>query len=260
MHTAPPAPSQVKVLRCIRPPRDVDVVLGQYTGSDSEPGYLQDPTVPPGSRTPTFASLALFVENDRCSGSGCWCSNCCCCSGCCCCLVRGTFEPPPHHHPPPAPLHRPRQVGGCALHPQGRQGAQRAQSGDPHPAAPHPPLYLWGQPGRLAQRGARRGGGEGSGGGGGVQHKRLPHAYPHPQIVVRLQPDEAIYLKMIVKKPGLGMDTAISELDLDYRRRYPGEAVLVAGGARDKGEGGSPGWPSACATPPPPLPPRRRHP
>ena len=125
---------------------------------------------------------------------------------------------------------------------------------------PTPHFIFGGNPDASRNEARAGGGGRGAGGGGGVQHKRLPHAYPHPQIVVRLQPDEAIYLKMIVKKPGLGMDTAISELDLDYRRRYPGEAVLVAGGARDKGEGGSPGWPSACATPPPPLPPRRRHP
>lgn len=27
-----------------------------------------DPTVPPGSKTPTFAAVTLFVDNDRCGG------------------------------------------------------------------------------------------------------------------------------------------------------------------------------------------------
>ena len=91
--------------------------------------------------------------------------------------------------------------------------------------------------------------------------------------MVRLQPDEAIYLKLIVKRPGerpagracpggliqhlalmlpeqtvshlscpppthnhlaTGLDTdstAISELDLDYSRRYPGGLVVGAGTA-----------------------------
>lgn len=31
---------------------------------------------------------------------------------------------------------------------------------------------------------------------------------------------EAIYAKMVVKKPGLDMDTEMSELDLSYQERY----------------------------------------
>ena len=45
------------------------------------------------------------------------------------------------------------------------------------------------------------------------------------EIVVRLQPDEAIYLKLMVKEPGLETIPVISELDLDYRRRYPGVVI-----------------------------------
>jgi hypothetical protein len=37
---------------------------------------------------------------------------------------------------------------------------------------------------------------------------------------VRLQPDEAIYMKIVVKKPGLEMDSIVSELDLSYKQRY----------------------------------------
>lgn len=39
------------------------------------------------------------------------------------------------------------------------------------------------------------------------------------ELVFRLQPDEAIYLKMALKEPGLGMTPIISELDLTYRVR-----------------------------------------
>jgi glucose-6-phosphate 1-dehydrogenase len=60
-----------KLLRCVQPvvyPRDV--VLGQYTRSadGALPGYTDDPTVPAGSRTATFASCVLRVWNDRWSG------------------------------------------------------------------------------------------------------------------------------------------------------------------------------------------------
>ncbi len=39
-----------------------------------------------------------------------------------------------------------------------------------------------------------------------------------PQL--RLQPDEAIYMKIVVKKPGLEMESIVSELDLSYKQRY----------------------------------------
>ena len=37
---------------------------------------------------------------------------------------------------------------------------------------------------------------------------------------LRLQPDEAIYMKIVVKKPGLEMESIVSELDLSYKHRY----------------------------------------
>ena len=36
----------------------------------------------------------------------------------------------------------------------------------------------------------------------------------------RFQPDEAIYMKMVVKMPGLDMATTISEMNLSYGERY----------------------------------------
>ena len=59
---------KVKVIRSIRPIDMANVVLGQYKGANKLPGYLDDETVPPGSRCPTFAAMALFVDNARWDG------------------------------------------------------------------------------------------------------------------------------------------------------------------------------------------------
>lgn len=64
---------QVKVLKCIAPVAVPDVVLGQYVGdpegdSHSRLGYLDDPTIPEGSCTPTFATTVLYVQNERWDG------------------------------------------------------------------------------------------------------------------------------------------------------------------------------------------------
>ncbi|KAL3640064.1 Glucose-6-phosphate 1-dehydrogenase, cytoplasmic isoform [Castilleja foliolosa] len=48
------------------------------------------------------------------------------------------------------------------------------------------------------------------------------------EIVMRLQPSEAIYMKLTVKQPGLEMSTAQSELDLSYRQRYQGVVIPEA--------------------------------
>lgn len=58
----------MQVLRCIKPPALDHVVLGQYTAAQGEDGYLDDPTVPQGSKTPTFASIVLYINNDRWAG------------------------------------------------------------------------------------------------------------------------------------------------------------------------------------------------
>lgn len=59
---------QVNVLKTMPPLRAEDVVLGQYTkGGDTE-GYLDDPTVPAGSRTPTFAQAHLRINTPRWDG------------------------------------------------------------------------------------------------------------------------------------------------------------------------------------------------
>ncbi|CAI2179225.1 14959_t:CDS:2 [Funneliformis geosporum] len=43
---------------------------------------------------------------------------------------------------------------------------------------------------------------------------------PRNELVIRVQPNEAVYMKMTSKLPGLSMDTVISELDLTYNRRF----------------------------------------
>jgi hypothetical protein len=64
---------KVKVLRSISEIQLQDVVLGQYIGNENgtgqeKLGYLDDPTVPKGSNTPTFACAVLRIKNDRWDG------------------------------------------------------------------------------------------------------------------------------------------------------------------------------------------------
>ncbi|KAL5991171.1 Glucose-6-phosphate 1-dehydrogenase, cytoplasmic isoform [Asimina triloba] len=48
------------------------------------------------------------------------------------------------------------------------------------------------------------------------------------EFVIRLQPSEAMYMKLTVKKPGLEMSTVQSELDLSYKQRYHGATIPEA--------------------------------
>jgi len=43
---------------------------------------------------------------------------------------------------------------------------------------------------------------------------------PRNELVIRVQPNESVYLKMNSKLPGLSMQTVQTELDLTYRRRF----------------------------------------
>lgn len=47
------------------------------------------------------------------------------------------------------------------------------------------------------------------------------HGLERNELVLRLQPDEAVYLKLNIKSPGLVGDPVLSELDLSYKTRYP---------------------------------------
>eukprot|EP01065_Artemidia_motanka_P027553 TRINITY_DN32741_c0_g1_i1.p1 TRINITY_DN32741_c0_g1~~TRINITY_DN32741_c0_g1_i1.p1 ORF type:complete len:551 (+),score=211.01 TRINITY_DN32741_c0_g1_i1:65-1654(+) len=48
------------------------------------------------------------------------------------------------------------------------------------------------------------------------------HQLARNELVMVLQPSEAVYMKVNVKQPGLSFDPAQSELDLTYRQRYKG--------------------------------------
>ena len=64
---------QVKVLKSISPIELENTVLGQYVGNpdaegDGKFGYLDDPTVPKGSITPTFATSVMYIRNEKWDG------------------------------------------------------------------------------------------------------------------------------------------------------------------------------------------------
>ena len=40
------------------------------------------------------------------------------------------------------------------------------------------------------------------------------------ELVIRLQPNEAMYLKVMTKQPGMSFEPVESELDLTYKSRY----------------------------------------
>lgn len=71
-----------------------------------------------------------------------------------------------------------------------------------------------------------------------------PLVPPWPPLqVIRIQPNEAIYLKVNNKVPGLGLRIDISRLDLSYKSKYnkqlPGEAGAAAAVEIRRGHRGS---------------------
>ncbi|XP_057454462.1 glucose-6-phosphate 1-dehydrogenase, chloroplastic-like isoform X1 [Lotus japonicus] len=149
---------KVKVLRSMRPLQLENVVTGQYKGHSkggkSYPGYADDPSVPKGSLTPTFAAAALFIDNARWDG---------------------------------VPF---LMKAGKALH------TKRAEIR----------VQFRHVPGNLYKRNF------------GADMDKATN-----ELVLRVQPDEAIYLKVNNKIPGLGMRLDRSDLNLLYRARYPTE-------------------------------------
>ncbi|XP_053704681.1 glucose-6-phosphate 1-dehydrogenase-like [Synchiropus splendidus] len=141
---------KVKVLKRVSPLALSDVVLGQYVGDPageghSQQGYLDDPTVPPDSCTPTFATAVLYVQNERWDG---------------------------------VPF-----ILRCGKALNERKAEVRLQFTD--------------VPGDIFGDRCQRN-----------------------ELVVRVQPDEAIYLKMMTKRPGVYFCPEETELDLTYRSRY----------------------------------------
>ncbi|CAL8465488.1 g5024 [Coccomyxa elongata] len=142
---------KVKVLRCLSPVKLEDTVLGQYTAAGDQRGYLEDETVPKGSKTPTFATCVMNINNERWAGVP-W-------------IMKA----------------------GKALNE--RKVEIRVQY-KPPAAGIHPNLNEM-----------------------------------RNELVMRLQPDEAIYMKIVVKQPGLEMQPVVSEMDLSYKHRYQGANI-----------------------------------
>ncbi|KAL5700028.1 hypothetical protein ACHQM5_025531 [Ranunculus cassubicifolius] len=149
---------KVKVLRSMRQIVLENVVVGQYKGhskgGQSYPAYTDDPTIPKGSLTPTFAAAALFIDNARWDG---------------------------------VPF---LMKAGKALH------AKRAEIR----------VQFRHVPGNLYK------------GNFGTHLDKATN-----ELVLRLQPDEAIYLKINNKVPGLGMRLDRSDLNLLYKTKYTEE-------------------------------------
>jgi len=137
-----------KLLRSISPVTKDNCLLGQYTAANGNPGYKDDEGVPDDSRTPTYAALRLFINNDRWAGV-------------------------------PFVLR-----AGKAMNEKGVIVRIQLRGGKT-------PLF----------------------GNIDLEQQR-------DEFVMRLQPGEAIYAKIIVKRPGLDMDVEMSELDLSYKDRY----------------------------------------
>lgn len=141
---------KVKVLQCISEVKAENVVLGQYVGNPeaegkATQGYLDDPTVPPGSTTATFAAVVLYVQNERWEG---------------------------------VPF-----ILRCGKALNERKAEVRLQFRD--------------VAGDIFQKQCKRN-----------------------ELVIRVQPNEAVYTKMMTKKPGMFFSPEESELDLTYGNRY----------------------------------------
>ncbi|XP_063617845.1 glucose-6-phosphate 1-dehydrogenase [Cydia splendana] len=141
---------KVKVLRHIQPITMEDILVGQYLGNpdgkgEETLGYLDDPTVPKDSITPTYAMAGLWINNARWQGVP--------------FILRS----------------------GKALNE--RKAEVRIQFKD--------------VPGDIFNGSTKRN-----------------------ELVIRVQPGEALYLKMMGKSPGMKFELVETELDLTYSARY----------------------------------------
>lgn len=144
---------KVKVLKCISPVLLANMVLGQYVSDpegegDAKLGYLDDPSVPKGSITPTYATAILFINNERWEG------------------VPFIFR--------------------CGKALNERKAEVRVQFHD--------------VPGDIF--------------GNAEIHRN--------ELVIRVQPGEAVYMKVMSKRPGMSFSCEQTELDFTYGSKYAG--------------------------------------
>ncbi|EEC13253.1 glucose 6-phosphate dehydrogenase, putative, partial [Ixodes scapularis] len=147
---------KVKVLKCVPPITMNHVVLGQYVGKpdgtgEERLGYLDDPTVPAGSRTATYATAVAYINNERWEG---------------------------------VPF-----ILRCGKALNERKAEVRIQYKE--------------VPGDIFGGNSKRN-----------------------ELVLRVQPGEAIYVKLMSKKPGMAFDIEETELDLTYGSRYKARATI----------------------------------
>ncbi len=144
---------KVRVLRHIPPLAPEDLVLGQYAGATggpaAGPAYLEEPGVPAGSITPTYAAAVLKVNTPRWEGVP--------------FLLRAGKAMDAH-------------VNEIHLHfrPRFRN----------------------------------------------LFEDTLPHL-PGNELIIRIQPDEAIFLRVLNKSPGLKLTLESTTLDLRYNAKFP---------------------------------------
>ncbi|KAI8062231.1 glucose-6-phosphate dehydrogenase [Gongronella butleri] len=137
---------KVKVLKCIKPIAQENALLGQYVGNDQgKPSYLEDDSLKnKQSKTPTFAALALYIDNERWDG------------------VPFILK------------------AGKAL----------------NEAKVEVRIQFKNVAGQLYADTARN------------------------ELVIRIQPNESVYMKFNSKQPGLSYQTIQTDLDLSYKDRY----------------------------------------
>ena len=151
--------AKVALVQKIKPISLENVVLGQYAADPAgkEVGYTEDPTVPEGSKTPTFATVVLFIDDEQWDGVP--------------FIMRA----------------------GKAL--DQRKAEVRIQLKEPQ----------------------------------GIVQTFAGEDCPRNELVIRLQPDEAMYIKANVKAPGLHSEPQQVELDLSYKERfYTGDAAVYS--------------------------------
>jgi glucose-6-phosphate 1-dehydrogenase len=68
MHPDDVRDEKTKLIRSIQTLDVENVVLGQYTAGNDQPGYTEDDDVPDDSQTATYAALRLAVDNERWEG------------------------------------------------------------------------------------------------------------------------------------------------------------------------------------------------
>ncbi|RYY32449.1 hypothetical protein EON62_05345, partial [archaeon] len=194
---------KVKVLRCTAPISLDDVVVGQYgaNAAGSKPGYLDDPSVPKDSLTPTFATAVLHINNPRWRGVP-FILKCGKALNDRKAEIRIQFKQPAS------------SAFGCgASRGLRKRDAARALTQSRARvfwcATPFPPCAL------TAEAGTPMGVGQI---GSMLSGSMCSH---NNELVIRINPSEAVYLKMMCKMPGMDFAPVETELSLNYKTRYP---------------------------------------